>query len=89
MEVIENKRLQNYFDNKATKEFLSSLAKEENCEVSDLLQSKRGKYGGTWAHPLIFLDLCMWLSPKFKVAALKIVYDHFQSSSFLYTKTET
>lgn len=34
-----------------------------------------GKYGGTWMHPLLFIDLCMWLDADFKYQALKFVQD--------------
>lgn len=70
------KQLNNYWKSQPTKDFIASLARSEDCAPKDLTVSKRGKYGGTWAHPLIFVDICMWLSPDFKVAALKIVYDH-------------
>jgi len=71
-----SKRIDNYWRLNETKDFLNSLARSEGCTVQDLTIARRGKYGGTWAHPLIFVDICMWLSPDFKVAALKIVYDH-------------
>ena len=35
----------------------------------------RGKNGGTWMHPILFIDFAMWINPKFKVKVLKFVYD--------------
>ncbi|MCK5666669.1 MAG: KilA-N domain-containing protein [Thiotrichaceae bacterium] len=75
----QEKRLDVYLKTQQTKEFFEELAKSEGCLVSDLIISKRGKNGGTWVHPLIFVDICMWLSQAFKVAALKMVYDNLLS----------
>lgn len=74
---LKKKEIKDYLDNKATKEFLSALMKEENLnrENSPYLTS-RGKYsGGTWMHPIMFIDFAMWLNPAFKVKVIKFVYD--------------
>lgn len=42
---------------------------EEICQV------KRGKNGGTWLHPYLFMDFAMWLSPEFKLTCIKWIYD--------------
>lgn len=70
------KELKDYLDNKTTQEFVKALANEENLnrEKSPYLAS-RGKNGGTWMHPLMFVDFAMWLNPVFKVKVLKLVYD--------------
>jgi len=70
------KELKRFFETQQTQNFLYALAKDDKCQVSDLIKAKRGRYGGTWAHPLVFVKLCCWLSPEFEVAALKIVYDN-------------
>jgi len=41
----------------------------------NLVQTKRGKNGGTWVHPYVFIDFAMWLSVDFKIWALKVVSD--------------
>jgi hypothetical protein len=41
----------------------------------DVFEVKRGRNGGTWAHPYLFLDFAMWLSPKFKLWAMSIIED--------------
>jgi hypothetical protein len=78
-----SKRLQSYFANDATKRFMSALLKDEilNSKHSSELETeivsiKRGKYGGTWMHPYLFIDFAMWLSPEFKVTVIKWVYDN-------------
>ncbi len=70
------KELKDYLGNKATQEFIKALSEEENLngEKSPYLAS-RGKNGGTWGHPLLFIDFAMWLSPTFKVKVLKFVSD--------------
>ena len=74
------KKLKDYLGNKATQEFIKALVEEENLngEKSPYLAS-RGKNGGTWAHPLLFIDFAMWLNPTFKVKVLKFVSDQMLS----------
>lgn len=73
------KELKDYLDNKATQEFVKALAIEENLhgEKSPYVTSKAraDRGGGTWMHPLMFVDFAMWLNPVFKVKVLKFVYD--------------
>lgn len=40
-----------------------------------VITTRRGKNGGTWAHPYLFLDFAMWLSPKFKLWAMQVIED--------------
>lgn len=71
------KEIKDYLDNKSTQEFLNALSEEENLngENSPYLTS-RGKYsGGTWMHPIMFIDFAMWINPAFKVKVIKFVYD--------------
>lgn len=73
------KELKDYFENKATKEFVKALADEENLhgDKSPYVKSKArlDRGGGTWGHPLLFIDFAMWLNPHFKVKVLKFVSD--------------
>lgn len=73
------KELKDYFDNKATQEFIKALANEENLhgDKSPYVKSKArlDRGGGTWGHPLLFIDFAMWLNPVFKVKVLKFVSD--------------
>ena len=65
------KELKDYFGNKTTQEFIKALAEEKlNGEKSPYLAT-RGKNGGTWMSPLMFINFCMWLNPKFKIKVLK------------------
>lgn len=73
------KKLKDYLENKATQEFTAALISEENLHggnspyVKSKARADRG--GGTWMHPLMFIDFAMWLNPAFKVKVLKFVYD--------------
>lgn len=54
-----------------TKEFIEVVDKHLNttsgCELKSVV-SKRGKYhGGTYAHELVAMEFCTWLSPEFKL----------------------
>lgn len=77
------KELKDYFDNKSTQEFIKALSDEENLHgdnspyVKSKARADRG--GGTWGHPLLFIDFCMWLNPSFKVKVLKFVSDKMLS----------
>lgn len=71
------KELKKYLENDSTKEFLSTLISEENLNgQNSAYLTSRGKYGGgTWMHPLMFIDFAMWINPSIKVKVLKFVYD--------------
>lgn len=71
------KKIDNYFENKSTSEFISTITSRENLNTLNSVYLKsRGKYsGGTWMHPLLFIDFSMWINPEFKYDALKFVYD--------------
>lgn len=71
------KEMGDYFAIKSTDEYISALLLESEFKDgnSPYLKS-RGKYnGGTWMHPLLFIDFAMWLNPTFKVKVLRFVYD--------------
>lgn len=71
-----HKDIDDYFNNKATKQFIKALCGEEGYnENHPAWISTRGKNGGTWMSPLLFIDFAMWLNPVFKVKVLRFVYD--------------
>ena len=84
------KKITEYLRLKETKEFVKALLDEPEFkgENNHLLESNdykdfpksivvvaRGKNGGTYMPPLMFLDFAMWLNPTFKVKVLKFVQD--------------
>lgn len=74
-----HKKLDHFFENTSTKEFIDSIISEENLDTRNSVYVKsrasRGDNAGTWMHPLLFIDFAMWLNPSFKVKVLKFVYD--------------
>ncbi len=73
----QQKQISHYFENSSTEEFINALMSEENFkERNSVYLKSRGKYsGGTWMHPIMFIDFAMWLNPAFKVKVIKFVYD--------------
>lgn len=71
------KEIKDYIRNESTKEFIEALIAEENLnkENSPYLTSRGKHNGGTWMHPILFIDFAMWLNPGFKVKVIKFVYD--------------
>ena len=72
----EKKLLRHYMANNSTKEFIKTISNSENIAESKTTMTTRGKNGGTWMHPYLFLDFAMWLSPEFKLQAIKWIYDN-------------
>ena len=72
----QQKQMVHYFENNATREFMETLMEKENLkERNSVVLKSRGKNGGTWMHPFLFIDFAMWLNPSFKYEVLKFVYD--------------
>lgn len=72
----QKKQMVHYTDNNSTEEFIGALMTEENFkERKSVVIKTRGKNGGTWMHPLLFIDFAMWINPSFKVKVLRFVYD--------------
>ena len=74
--LIKHKDLDDYLLNKSTKEFIQTIMIKENLNSEqDVCKTARGKYGGTWMHPMLFIDFAMWLNPSFKYDVIRFVYD--------------
>lgn len=72
----QQKQIVHYSENNSTNEFIEALILDADLkERNSVLMQNRGKNGGTWMHPLLFIDFAMWLNPRFKVKVLKFVYD--------------
>jgi hypothetical protein len=77
------KRIQHYFDNKSTHEFMEAILVELNLnnrnsgelKKSNLYSTKKGKYGGTWMNEYLFIDFAMWLNPQFRAKVVIWVSD--------------
>ncbi len=70
------KELKDYLSNKATKELIATIIERENLNRDNSpYLSNRGKNGGSWMHPVLFMDYAMWLNASFKYDVIKFVYD--------------
>jgi KilA-N domain len=80
-----------YMENGSTKEFLQELSltigipivKNSNygkIPALELIQSETGRYGGTWVHPYIAINLAQWCSAAFAVQVSKWVIDWFKGA---------
>lgn len=67
-------RLDSYLSSNKTKEFIKQILEEESITL--VMETKRGRYGGTWMHPLLFIDFAMYISPSFKYTALTWLTDN-------------
>ena len=73
---LSQKELKEFFSNKGTRQFIEALMEEENLNAQNPAYIKsRGKNGGTWMHPILFIKFAMWLNPRFEVQVIKFVHD--------------
>lgn len=76
---VPQRKLDNYFASSKTAEFIETIMKRESLHTPKMVYVKsrasRGDNAGTWMHPLLFIDFCMWINPSFKYDVLKFVYD--------------
>ena len=72
---LSTKILAAYFDTQETKELINQIKWEFNLQDFQVKSVTKGRNGATWVHPLLFVDLAMWLSPELKVKVLKWVMD--------------
>lgn len=80
----EKKEIADFFRNKQTKEYIDTILEDDSFKDGNspylkshrsVYKKTRGKYGGTWMHPFLFIDFAMWINPKFKLKVIRFVYD--------------
>ena len=70
------KQLAEFVRNKSTEEYIETIMKRESKRHKEVILSSRGRRnGGTWMHPMLFIDFAMWLNPEFKYEVIKFVQD--------------
>ena len=74
---LKKKDMDDYLSNKSTQEFVNTIMQKENIENKNgVLLTSKGRYsGGTWMHPIMFIDFAMWLNPSFKYEVIRFVSD--------------
>lgn len=75
VEGLKKKQLAQYFLLDSTDELIKEVCLTELLTLDEAKKTARGKDGGTWLHPIIFVDLATWYSPKLKVKIIKWVLD--------------
>lgn len=81
-------RLDNYFSNKGTKEYIDTLATTLNISKSQLIIRRVGgtpTEQGTYAHPLIAIHLAQWISPEFAIAVSNLFHKYLKADISLAT----
>lgn len=62
------RRVDHWLANAETKQYVQALAAALNTRDSgDLIQSRRGRRGGTWLHPKLAVAFARWLDVRFAV----------------------
>lgn len=74
-EGLPARQIGQYFDLDSTQELIKEVCLTEVLKLEDVKKSARGKFGGTWIHPIVFIDMAMWYSPKLKVKIINWVLD--------------
>lgn len=77
------RRLDAFWESTHLSELMSEIAKNELDFKSQnfrdlkkaLSQTVRGKNGGTWMHPVLFIKFAMYLNPAFEYQVIKFVAD--------------
>jgi KilA-N domain len=85
---VNGSRLDNYFSNKGTKDYLKALEVSLNLSLSELIIKRVGgtpTEQGTYAHPLIAIHLGQWISPEFALTASNLVHKYLTADVTLAT----
>ena len=65
------KRVQHWLDNKETQEYIEKLnhriSGDLNTAVGGVIDTKKGRNGGTWLHPKLAVAFARWLSVDFSI----------------------
>lgn len=67
-----NIQMGNYKNSPSTKRYIEQLQKEG---IETPMLTGRGKNGGTWMHPKLFIDFAMYVSTEFKSIVIDYVLD--------------
>lgn len=73
---LTKKAIIEYTQSKPAVELVDRLTQSDRVAANHVLVATKGRNGGTWMHPFVFLDFAMWLDVDFKVYALEWMYDN-------------
>lgn len=73
------RKMDNFFASGKTKEFIATIIERENLHTPKMVyvksKARNDRGGGTWMHPMLFIDFAMWINPEFKYDVIKFVHD--------------
>jgi hypothetical protein len=72
-----------------TQAYLQVLSDIIHIPVIELMTSEQGKYGGTWAHPMVAISCAQWISPMFDVKVSQWIYELKMTGSVSLGKEKT
>jgi len=61
-----------WLSSQSTKDFMQQIEESKGIKP---VQITRGRNGGTWMHPILFMDLALTLSPKLKLEVYEWLHD--------------
>jgi hypothetical protein len=70
---LAGKSWADYFRLKESETFLNELSQNMGIPMFKLIESRRGKNGGTYVHELVAYNLAQWCSPKIAVFVAKLL----------------
>ena len=70
-----NKLFGHYQTNEQAKAYIRALEHNIGYPILKLIESKKGRNGGTWVHPQVATHLAQWISSEFAVQVNKWVFD--------------
>lgn len=70
---MDCKTMQDYLQVKSHKEFIAELDTKFKKKV---LISGKGRGKHTWGHPLVFIDMALWINPKLKIEVYEWLFDN-------------
>lgn len=65
-------------ESEPVKRFIQTACRFLNIGISDIIKTKRGKSGGTYAHPQVALEYAQYLDPKLAVAVNELYFQRVE-----------
>ena len=60
-----------WYNNKGAKELITQVERK----YGKWKITSKGSKGGTWVHPIIFIDIALWINPALKLEVYEWIYD--------------
>ena len=70
-----NKRWYDYNRLDSTQAFINALILKTGIPAFKIIQTESGRYGGTWIHPQVAINLAQWCSPKIAVMVTEWIFE--------------